>query len=74
MQGRPVNPVENYQITERWRGVEQPLDEQSKILDIWNAWGTAQSEVSKFLFCSSDIINNSQNSVTLSPPLFIKLN
>lgn len=40
---------EDYQITERWRGVEQPLDGSAKILDIWNAWGTVQSEVPSFL-------------------------
>ncbi|CAH1159431.1 unnamed protein product [Phaedon cochleariae] len=43
--GRPISTSQQYQITERWRGVEQPLQEFSKILDIWNAWGTAQSEV-----------------------------
>ncbi|XP_057658591.1 ras association domain-containing protein 10-like isoform X1 [Diorhabda carinulata] len=43
--GRPISQLQQYQITERWRGVEQPLDDHSKILDIWNAWGRAQSEV-----------------------------
>ncbi|XP_050506122.1 ras association domain-containing protein 10-like isoform X2 [Diabrotica virgifera virgifera] len=43
--GRPISYSQQFQITERWRGVEQPLDELSKILDIWNAWGTAQTEV-----------------------------
>lgn len=43
--GRPISYSQQYQITERWRGVEQPLDDLSKILDIWNAWGTAQTEV-----------------------------
>ncbi|XP_074039318.1 uncharacterized protein isoform X1 [Leptinotarsa decemlineata] len=43
--GRPISASQRYQITERWRGVEQPLDESSRILNIWNAWGTAQSEV-----------------------------
>lgn len=46
MQGRHIGLPEQYHITERWRGVEQPLDRQSIILDIWNAWGTAQPEVS----------------------------
>lgn len=32
-------------ITERWRSMEQPLDGDATILDIWNAWGDAQSEV-----------------------------
>ncbi|KAB0799302.1 hypothetical protein PPYR_07182 [Photinus pyralis] len=43
--GHYVNESELYHITERWRGVEQPLDPQAAILDIWNAWGTAQPEV-----------------------------
>ncbi|RZC34068.1 ras association domain-containing protein 10, partial [Asbolus verrucosus] len=43
--GRHIGLAEQYHITERWRGVEQPLDHQSVILDIWNAWGTAQPEV-----------------------------
>ncbi|KYB28160.1 hypothetical protein TcasGA2_TC007083 [Tribolium castaneum] len=43
--GRHIGLPEQYHITERWRGVEQPLDRQSVILDIWNAWGTAQPEV-----------------------------
>lgn len=33
-------------ITERWRSMEQPLEGNATILDIWNAWGDAQSEVS----------------------------
>ncbi|KAJ8970371.1 hypothetical protein NQ314_001283 [Rhamnusium bicolor] len=45
MRGRHISTSEQYQITERWRGVEQPLDEFAKILDIWNAWGTAQTEM-----------------------------
>ncbi|KAF5302864.1 hypothetical protein FQA39_LY02044 [Lamprigera yunnana] len=44
--GHYVNESDHYHITERWRGVEQPLDPQAAILDIWNAWGTAQPEVS----------------------------
>jgi Ras association domain-containing protein 9/10 len=46
--GRHIGLPEQYHITERWRGVEQPLDYQSVILDIWNAWGTAQPEVSHY--------------------------
>ncbi|KAI4462811.1 ras-associating domain containing protein [Holotrichia oblita] len=42
---RHVAGAEQYHITERWRGVEQPLDPNSSILDIWNAWGRAQPEV-----------------------------
>lgn len=36
---------EEWVITERWRSVEQPLAPNATILDIWNAWGDAQSEV-----------------------------
>lgn len=43
--GKHTGKVEEYHITERWRGVEQPLDGEAAILDIWNAWGTAQTEV-----------------------------
>lgn len=43
--GRTVGDAQQYHITERWRGVEQPLDDSAAILDIWNAWGNAQSEV-----------------------------
>ncbi|XP_022918915.2 ras association domain-containing protein 10-like [Onthophagus taurus] len=43
--GRHVSSPDQYHITERWRGVEQPLDPNSSILDIWNAWGRAQPEV-----------------------------
>lgn len=47
-----MTSTEDYQITERWRGVEQPLEGSSKILDIWNAWGTVQAEVSFILLGS----------------------
>ncbi|XP_018324681.1 ras association domain-containing protein 10-like [Agrilus planipennis] len=43
--GKHVGVTEDYHITERWRGVEQPLDSKAYILDIWNAWGTAQTEI-----------------------------
>lgn len=45
LQGKHMGPAEQYQITERWRGVEQTLEPYSKILDIWNTWGSAQAEV-----------------------------
>lgn len=35
-----------YVITERWRRVEQSLDNKTKILKIWRAWGQTKSEVS----------------------------
>lgn len=35
-----------YVITERWRRVEQSLDNKTKILKIWKAWGQTKSEVS----------------------------
>lgn len=34
-----------YAITERWRRVEQMLDNKTKILKIWKAWGQTKSEV-----------------------------
>lgn len=34
-----------YVITERWRRVEQSLDNKTKILKIWKAWGQTKSEV-----------------------------
>lgn len=38
--------IENqYVITERWRRVEQVLDNKTKILKIWRAWGETKSEV-----------------------------
>ncbi|XP_058836318.1 uncharacterized protein LOC131692925 [Topomyia yanbarensis] len=37
-----------YCITERWRQVEQILDNKTKIWQIWSAWGKAQPEV-KFI-------------------------
>ncbi|KAL7038205.1 hypothetical protein ACKWTF_009500 [Chironomus riparius] len=37
--------VNDYVITERWRRMEQALDGRTKILKIWTAWGTEQSEV-----------------------------
>lgn len=43
--GRHLGNSEQYHVTERWRGVEQPLDENAKILEIWTAWGPAHSEI-----------------------------
>ena len=37
--------VDDYVITERWRDVEGELEGDTKILPLWQAWGTAQSEV-----------------------------
>lgn len=37
----------DYVIVERWKKVEQVLDGRTKILKIWNAWGSAQQEVCK---------------------------
>lgn len=34
-----------YVISEKWRRVEQILEGNTKVLSIWTAWGTAQSEV-----------------------------
>lgn len=44
----PSNRTEllnQYVISEKWRRVEQILDANTKVLSIWTAWGTAQSEV-----------------------------
>ncbi|XP_060530118.1 ras association domain-containing protein 10-like [Cylas formicarius] len=43
--GKHMGLPEQYQITERWRGVEQTLEPYAPILDIWNTWGSAQAEV-----------------------------
>uniref|UniRef100_A0A182QBB4 Ras-associating domain-containing protein n=1 Tax=Anopheles farauti TaxID=69004 RepID=A0A182QBB4_9DIPT len=40
--------LKDYCITERWRQVEQVLDNGTKIWQIWTAWGKAQPEV-KFI-------------------------
>lgn len=37
--------INQYVITERWRRVEQILENSTKVLKIWMAWGEAQSEV-----------------------------
>ncbi|ETN59991.1 peptidylglycine alpha-amidating monooxygenase COOH-terminal interactor protein-1 [Anopheles darlingi] len=49
----PVAPVKDYCITERWRQVEQVLDRETKIWQIWTAWGKAQPEV-KFILRRAD--------------------
>ncbi|XP_052903556.1 ras association domain-containing protein 10 [Anopheles moucheti] len=46
--GVPTPDVKDYCITERWRQVEQVLDNGTKIWQIWTAWGKAQPEV-KFI-------------------------
>lgn len=35
-----------YVISEKWRSVEQILAGETKVLNIWTAWGEAQSQVS----------------------------
>lgn len=40
------NAENQYIITERWRRVEQALDNRTKVLKIWKAWGQTKSEVS----------------------------
>uniref|UniRef100_A0A182SWG1 Ras-associating domain-containing protein n=1 Tax=Anopheles maculatus TaxID=74869 RepID=A0A182SWG1_9DIPT len=50
----PSTPdVKDYCITERWRQVEQVLDNGTKIWQIWTAWGKAQPEV-KFILRRAD--------------------
>uniref|UniRef100_A0A182PEJ7 Ras-associating domain-containing protein n=1 Tax=Anopheles epiroticus TaxID=199890 RepID=A0A182PEJ7_9DIPT len=46
--GAQSQEVKDYCITERWRQVEQVLDNGTKIWQIWTAWGKAQPEV-KFI-------------------------
>uniref|UniRef100_A0A182N313 Ras-associating domain-containing protein n=1 Tax=Anopheles dirus TaxID=7168 RepID=A0A182N313_9DIPT len=46
--GVPGPDVKEFCITERWRQVEQVLDNATKIWQIWTAWGKAQPEV-KFI-------------------------
>lgn len=46
-----------YIITERWRRVEQSLDNKTKILKIWKAWGQTKSEVSHTFELCDDIVH-----------------
>ncbi|XP_055382484.1 histone-lysine N-methyltransferase, H3 lysine-79 specific [Condylostylus longicornis] len=44
----PSTTIDNnkiFVITERWRRVEQILSNDTKVLQIWSAWGQAKSEV-----------------------------
>lgn len=43
-----------YVITERWRRVEQVLDNKTKILKIWKAWGQTKSEVQFIIFSTKN--------------------
>ncbi|XP_055309609.1 putative uncharacterized protein DDB_G0292292 isoform X2 [Sitodiplosis mosellana] len=43
--GTTTTAEHQYAITERWRRVEQMLDNKTKILKIWKAWGQTKSEV-----------------------------
>lgn len=40
-----ANTISQYVITERWRRVEQMLDNNTKVLKIWKAWGQTRPEV-----------------------------
>lgn len=52
--GAPSSNAEHqYAITERWRRVEQLLDNKTKILKIWKAWGQTKSEVSSHFSIST---------------------
>ncbi|KAL0273337.1 UNVERIFIED_CONTAM: hypothetical protein PYX00_006030 [Menopon gallinae] len=44
-EGSEKRNVKDYTIMERWRRVERPLDENSKILKIWSHWGDEKKEV-----------------------------
>lgn len=39
-----------YVITERWKRVEQVLDQRTRILKIWEAWGETKPEVCAYIF------------------------
>lgn len=41
-----ADTVAQYVITERWRRVEQMLDNRTKVMKIWKAWGQTRQEVS----------------------------
>ncbi|CAG9765464.1 unnamed protein product [Ceutorhynchus assimilis] len=85
--GKHMGLPQHYQITERWRGVEQSLEPYAKILDIWNTWGSAQTEVKISLRrlrsstnrrtkCRSDVSTHSDRSMwkTVHPKRFQTLN
>ncbi|KAK6625839.1 hypothetical protein RUM43_006138 [Polyplax serrata] len=44
-EGIDKSEVKDFTIMERWRKVERPLDENSKILKIWSHWGFEKKEV-----------------------------
>lgn len=53
-----ANTTKNqYVITEQWRRVEQILDNKTKILKIWDAWGQTKSEVKNISLIVSVFIN-----------------
>lgn len=48
--------LSDYVITERWRDVEQALDNDTHILPIWLAWGSTRSEVSNAYTWNSEVM------------------
>ena len=40
-----TNKVENFCLVEKWRKIERPLGESSKVLRVWLAWGEDKTEV-----------------------------
>ena len=37
--------VENFCLVEKWRKIERPLGDSSKVLRVWLAWGEDKTEV-----------------------------
>ena len=42
--GGPARP-DNFCLVEKWRKIERPLGQSSKVLRVWAAWGEDKSEV-----------------------------
>ena len=42
---RESNKVENFCLVEKWRKIERPLGQSSKVLRVWLAWGEDKTEV-----------------------------
>ena len=42
---RESNKVDNFCLVEKWRKIERPLSQSSKVLRVWLAWGEDKTEV-----------------------------
>ena len=40
-----ASKVENFCLVEKWRKIERPLGQSSKVLRVWLAWGEDKTEV-----------------------------